>query len=1051
MAKARSRRAEPRVILGILRDKKSADGLAGYTLTAFGSGGRRVTLGQTVSNIDGAFRLVLDTPRGSRADSFGLRITNRMGAEVHLQLRAQAGTACDPLIIDIDARPELDIPPGPTTVDAFKVLRNVYPSELSRLASAGIRDQATLLAADADVLALQTRLPLARIEAMRLHAELAHADGFTQPVAAALLRAGFRTREQLATASPPALVRALQTPEARRALAGQRMPTNSVVYGWVGYAKGYDPTPFATAMNTRQVLRDGKLVTDRVKFLNPSARILAVAGLMNPFARLQTMARVRAIMEAAGVYDLSSLGTFYVRGPRVLRPGYYVARRSFDIAATKISDQSLMLKLGAGFAKVKAAVALDDAIHYIPNPVTDAVILGSLVSFIEDGKLIIGKEVTSLIIVTEEILYSQLNEIRYEDKDRVPLPRASMVPDRAAMGTPVNDRNVYSPGAGDRGRNGGTGSPGATGQAGIDGDAIGRAPTVEIYVQRTPQGLPKVVLKGRRGGTGQPGQHGGHGSDGARGREASSGVCQCSREVGQGGDGGMGGPGGNGGVGGAGGTGGSLTIGTLAENIAPLTTLRPLFVELSGGGGGNGGDAGIGGEGGKGGAPGDDSGPWCEQEPSRVGTDGVRGPNGMRGADGPEGGSGGFTLQPLTLSDWNALFNRPWLIRLEPWEGTSPQTVRVVARNITTDTVLLLDGTVVTPTNLNVIAGTFDFVLPVSAAGGQRSVQLRLMGANGYLYSNTVTFRVLPQLTGLAPTGGVPGTTITLTGSGFSAGAQVRVDSLTLNATVVSGSQLRVTLPDHEGLAPMPAGPKSVSVVNPDGRATGSLSFALTLDINVRVKAWLVFPDVWVGGGGGFGGPGPARDAEDVRDIFIESHDATEVWAGHRIVLQFDPNVGIASLPADVAESWPIDDATLSTDSDLLKATAADGTFLHFVDGAVNFYFVSDIDDWSTHAYTYRGSEVRRQEFVIYEDTGWLTDWEEAHVAAHELGHVLGLPHVCDDEDEAQTTFGRSCNEETDKDFLMFPSTNFHTDEGNTVTVEEARKARRVAQLWHGL
>ena len=62
----------------------------------------------------------------------------------------------------------------------------------------------------------------------------------------------------------------------------------------------------------------------------------------------------------------------------------------------------------------------------------------------------------------------------------------------------------------------------------------------------------------------------------------------------------MGGPGGNGGVGGAGGTGGSLTIGTLAENIAPLTTLRPLFVELSGGGGGNGGDAGIGGEGGKG-------------------------------------------------------------------------------------------------------------------------------------------------------------------------------------------------------------------------------------------------------------------------------------------------------------------------------------------------------------------------------------------------------------------------------------------------------------------
>lgn len=1059
-ARATRKLSSESLLIGVLRDKDSGEGLAGYSIAAIASGGRQAPLGHTMSNVDGAFRLAFtarDAARGARG-TFELHVANRMGVVLHVEKRIRGGTACDPLVIEIEPRPVLDRPPGPTSLDGFAALAEAYKEEFQQLGDAGIRDKAALLSADARTLALQARVPLKRIEAIRLHVELAHAAQFSGAVASALVEAGIRTRAQLAGARPSALVKALEGRGVRTRLEKEgKLPTNSAIFGWIGYAKGFDPTPFSSPIDIRATLRDAKKVTDRISKLNPHVTVTDISGLLNPFARLQAMARVRGLMEAAGVHDLSSLGTFTVHGQRVIHPGYYVAHRKFDFlgvfASTKYFQATI--KQNAGFQHLKSAVALQDAVHFIPNPVTDAVIIGSLVDFIENGKLIIGKDVTSLVIITEEILFSQLNEIQYEGADQRPLPRAPMVPNRAAIGQPNNDRNVYSPGNGDAGRDGGPGSPGATGAAGFDGDTIGPAPKVEIYVQRTPQGLPAIKLAGRRGGTGQPGQHGGHGSDGARGREASSGACRCWRSVGRGGNGGPGGAGGLRGIGGAGGTGGTLTIGTLTQNIAALTTLRPLFVYLEGGPGGNGGAIGLGGAGGRGGSPGDDAWPWCEEEPSRVGTDGAPGPDGPTGVDGethrdgPQGASGNFALQPITLSDWNALFNRPWIVRLEPWEGLGGASVRVVARNLTNDVQVVFDGSDIAPSGLDVVAGTLDFVIPGNAQGGLRSVQLRLMGATGLLFSNTVSWRVLPQLTGLAPMGGVPGSQITLTGSGFAPGAQVRFGGITLPATSVTGTTIRFRLPDHENIG-LPAGAMPVQVVNPDGRASEILTFALTLDIAVRIKAWRVFPDIWVGGGGGFGGPGPGRDEDDVRDIFEQSNTAGAVWAGHRIALQFDTNVGVAAVPADWAESWPIDDITKSDNEDILKATRADGAFQHFTDGAVNFYFVSDIDDWTTHAYTYRGSSASRQEFVIYEDTPLLTDWEEAHVAAHELGHVFSLPHVCDD-DSTGTTFGRTCDEENDKDFLMYPSTNFWTDEGNTITVAEAIAARHAATLWHGL
>jgi hypothetical protein len=1027
-------RQEP-ALRGVVRDRATGRGLSGYRITAYAAGRAgdpAAVVGRGVSSLTGAFQL-------RAAAGAVVEVRNRFGRVVHLA--ALRGAPPGRLLtIEVEIRPELQRPEGIKGLDAFEPLRAQFGDEIEALARVGVATPAALRGADLDSLAARTRLGADRLGALALAADL---PGLDRPVALAFSRAGARSRDSLARREPAALLRAIDS-------AG---PRPAGVVEWVTRAQGHDLAPFSAPMREAAVRRDIERVYEAVRATSAATEFTEVDNVFHPVARHSALARARALLEEAGVTDLSALGRYRVEAREVIHPGHHVALPPYVVAGEWDAAASA---LGAALVehgrRFKAVEMRNNVLRFVQNPVTEAVIVGSVVDFAEDGQLVIGEDVTSLVIITEEILYSQVNAITYESRDRAPDPRPPFA-EPAATGKPDWNPSEYAPGDGNKGANGGNGAPGEPGQRGVAGDALPPAPDVTIYVQRTPEGLPDIDVGGRRGGRGQAGQAGGRGGDGARGRPSKSELFWCKRGVGEGGDGGDGGRGGDGGPGGRGGSGGTVAINSLEDNIGDLLAGRQVVISNAEGVGGSGGAAGAGGNAGRGGWPGEKKG-FCDEEPDRVGDDGTDGEDGAEGPDGPEGDPGGFTVQPITLSEWNAAFNSPWILRLEPWDAPASSRVRIHAMNLTDDARLVLDGAVLSRESLqvDVDAGWADHLVSIFLAGGPHSVQLRITAADGsYVYSQIVHLTVLPTLAAVVPEAGLPGTRLSLHGSGFTAEPIVRIGGRSFLPDAVGPPEIgftpiTLTLPADEDDLALREGVQPVEVVNSDGRVSGQVDFRLSLTRRIKVKAWRVIPDDLDGGSYNL------LSAEKIEELFVHVY---LVWTDAGIYLELDQVVGTAVMEADLARNFRAPDDPDSDAETIVTATGADGEYLHFDPGALNLYFVRNIEGGGVLGYTHRPNpaNLNPTRWVIIQDTPIMSDLDNSLAIAHEVGHTLGLSHICttDPDADEETLFQRECaGTREEREFLMYPADSFSRRDGEYLSPPEIETARVMAAVWYG-
>lgn len=119
--------------------------------------------------------------------------------------------------------------------------------------------------------------------------------------------------------------------------------------------------------------------------------------------------------------------------------------------------------------------------------------------------------------------------------------------------------------------------------------------------------------------------------------------------------------------------------------------------------------------------------------------------------------------------------------------------------------------TLVSPTEI-------DAVTPAHAAGAV-DVNVTCAGGVGTLPAG-FTFGAPPAISSFAPLSGAPGSTVTIEGSGFVAGARVTFEGVDGAVTFVDGSTLTVIVPNA------PAGAVTIVVINPDGQsATAAQTF----------------------------------------------------------------------------------------------------------------------------------------------------------------------------------------------------------------------------------
>ena len=1039
-------------LTGLVRDTATGEGLSGYRVEVLrqGAAARRVARG--ISGLGGLFALRFQPafvreagPRKTGGPPVVIAVRNRFGHEVHRSRPIRGAARFRSRRIDVRVRAEHQRPPGRGRPDPVPALVGRHEAEGAALRQAGVSDLVSLRAADLERISRDSGVARERLAAVRLEAELSDDGLGWQPALEIARETGIDSREGLALANPRQLAVALGTD-------GSDVETNARVVGWVHAASGHDASDFAAELPA-QVLASAQQLARRVGRINPTAEILDVPGLHDPTVKMRMQARARSLMIEAGVHDLSTLGKFRLRKPRRIEPGFHIAKPLAGPSGPLAADAGDPLErlVEFGRRRYKRVEMHADSIHFVTNPIQDAVILGSVVELAEDGELIIGAEVSRLVIITDEIVYGEVLHITYEGQHEV--PRTPVQKIEISVGDPSGTATVYEKEPGSKGppyqgRHGGDGPPGAPGTLQAPGDELSPAPDLAIYVKRTPRGLPDISLEGRSGGAGQDGGYGGIGGDGSRGgpsKAANFPNPTCKYGPGDGGRGGRGGDGGRGARGGKGGTGGSVEIITLHDNVERVDSGREAFINMDGGPGGPGGLGGPGGRGGYGGMSGEYKGVWCHGMHSYA-------PNGQPGADGKVGrpgelGDGGeFSIVALSLKEWDAAINRPWIARLESsegaWIGHAGEPVTLVGIDLIANSTVLFEDEKIAPDSIDLEADTLVFTVPAAAQGGQNTVRLRARdGDGGLILTDPVEFRVLPKLLSVFPDHGVPNQEVTIAGSGFQPLSEIQIGSRSFRPSHSEDhptTRMSLKLPDHESIG-LPSGPHGVRVLNPDHRESNAATFELSRDLVLRIKAWRVKPDRLM-----FEDEDsyPKRSEKSIRNL-IESGTLESIWGPHRIHFVLDPEIEDITVPGDVAVNWPRRQGT-KKDNAILKARNPNGSYKHFDEGAVNAYFVHYIDDnnnGKTYGYVSKPGNVEDEKpgsHIIFADNSILPALFDAIIFAHEIGHFLSLRH----QEERRYLMMPGFKLEMVADFLK-------GDLGTTITPAEAGDARIVATPLH--
>ena len=155
------------------------------------------------------------------------------------------------------------------------------------------------------------------------------------------------------------------------------------------------------------------------------------------------------------------------------------------------------------------------------------------------------------------------------------------------------------------------------------------------------------------------------------------------------------------------------------------------------------------------------------------------------------------------------------LTSFSPTSGNVGTTVTIIGTNLSGVTAVLFNS-VNAPTFTVLSSTQISVTVPTDASSGR----VTLVSPSGNSLS-TSNFSVIPAVTGFTPSSGNTGTTVVITGSGFTGATAVKFNSTTTTFTTNSANQITASVPSG-------AITGKIYVVTPSGTAASAGNFAIT-------------------------------------------------------------------------------------------------------------------------------------------------------------------------------------------------------------------------------